>query len=82
MNIKWKNSPYQLKEKFCSPREGNVETVQVESCCDHELYIWDWYSGRRGTKNEKTMVYMSHLFSAIISSTYDLKIPHYQIIGS
>lgn len=56
--IKWKNCPFSLKGHFSWSKEGHLATIQVEAWCDHDFYIWDWFSGRCGTNNHKTMVSM------------------------
>lgn len=50
-----------------------MDTIQVEVWCDHDLYVWLWFAGRCGTKNDKNMVSVSPLFSDILSGRYALK---------
>lgn len=66
MKFKWKKFPSKLKGKYHSSKEGNLATIKVEAWTDHDLYRWNWFSGRCGTNNDKTMVAMSPLFREIL----------------
>lgn len=55
-----------LKRQYQSLREGHLESLQLESWTNHDLYVWYRVKGRFGTNNDKNMVSKSPVFKDIV----------------
>lgn len=42
--LNWKNFPFRLKGQYHFKKEGHLASIDVEAWCDHDLYIWHWFS--------------------------------------
>lgn len=49
--------------------------VGVVASCDQEVYIWSWFAGRCGTKNDQSFITVFPLFIGIMSRSFDLSFP-------
>lgn len=67
MKMKSKTCHHHRKGQFHNAREDHLETGHGEKWDDHEMYIWNFFDGRCGTNNGKTIVVMPPLFTDILS---------------
>lgn len=52
MKIVWKNYRHHMKGQYHRYKDGTIDTLKLEACCDPGLYVWNWVSDRFGTNNE------------------------------
>lgn len=70
IKLGWKNCPLAHKGQYHYPREGKLATIPAEAWCDCNTYIWHWYIGRTGTKNDINVMINSSLMQGILSGVY------------
>lgn len=70
MHYVWKNCPARDKGQYLNSRNSKSATLQCEAWCDHDRYIWSWYSGRPGTNNDLNILAHSPLFNDIFNNTF------------
>lgn len=47
----------------------------VEAWFDHSMYVCNWFSGRCGTNNYKTIIFTSPLFREVFTGMYNFCLP-------
>lgn len=76
MKFIWKNCPKQLKGQYHNSKESRLATIQCEAWCDHDRYVWSWFSGRPGSNNDLNILAHSPLFQNIFNDRINLRVPH------
>ena len=54
----------------------------MEAMCDPFMYIWSFKFGAPGSLNDINILDQSSIFGALISGTFDNKVPPYSINGT
>lgn len=69
------NCPFVLKGQYYNKKDSNMAKVTVAAWCYHDLYVWSWFSGRSGTKNDKTLLSLAPLFMDILPGSFSIFLP-------
>ena len=75
MKYIWKNCPNEENGQFHNPNSNKLPTIQCEGWCDHDRYIWHWFSGRPGTNNDLNVLAHSPLFQKIFTDRFPFVVP-------
>lgn len=67
----WKNRPASWKGQYHNTKEERPGTIVAEAWCDNSLYIWHWFFGMPGTKNDKKILDNSPLCERISSGHFN-----------
>ena len=51
MQMLWKTCPKAFKGQYHNPKNGRKSSIVIKAICDSELYCWNVFLGRPGTKN-------------------------------
>jgi len=75
MKLIRQNFPREWIAQFHNPKDSKMAVLSFEAVCDSDLYCWNWFAGRPGTNNDRTMLDFSPLFNDILFGSRCMHLP-------
>jgi hypothetical protein len=78
----WKNCPIRLAGQHKGHHAGGKKTLILEAIADFDTYLWYTFFGEPGSLNDLNILDKSTIVEAIMTRSFDIKIPPYTINGT
>lgn len=75
INYVWKSCPDQERMLYLSPHSILRTIVQGAGWCDHDRYVWHWFSERPGSNNDVNVLSHSLPFQKVFNDRLPFHIP-------